>query len=45
MVQLPEAAMVTFDRAKEEPPLVMVTVPPQVFVVGEPAVFFMLAEG
>lgn len=43
MVQLPEAAIVTFEIAKEVPPLVIVTVPPQVFDEGEPAVFFMLA--
>jgi hypothetical protein len=45
MEQLPEAGIVPPDRLSEEPPLVMLTVPPQVFDVGDAAVFFMLVEG
>jgi hypothetical protein len=37
--QLPDAAMVPFDKLSVPPPLSMVTVPPQVFVVGAAAVF------
>jgi hypothetical protein len=45
MEQLPDAGIVPPARASELPPLTMVTVPPQVFVVGVAAVFFKLAEG
>ena len=43
--QLPDAGIVPPERLSEEPPLAMVTVPPQLFDVGEAAVFFMLVEG
>ena len=33
------------ESVKELPPLVMATVPPQVFVAGAAAAFFMLADG
>jgi hypothetical protein len=45
MEQLLDAGIVPPERASELPPLVMVTVPPQLFDVGAPAVFFMLVEG
>jgi hypothetical protein len=45
MEQLPDAGMVPPERATELPPLVMVNVPPQVFDVGVPAVFCILADG
>jgi hypothetical protein len=45
MEQLPEAGMTPPVRRSELPPLVMVTVPPQVFVVGVAALFLMLTEG
>ena len=45
MEQLPHADMVPPERLSEEPPLVIVTAPPQVFDVGDAAVFFMLVEG
>ena len=38
----PDVGIVPPDRAKELPPLVIVTVPPQVFVVGVPEEFFIL---
>ena len=42
--QLAEAASVRLERAKDVPLLTIVTVAPeQVFVVGVPAVFFILA--
>lgn len=43
--QLPEAGITPPDRANELPPLVIVTVPPQVLVVGAAAVFFIFVEG
>jgi hypothetical protein len=42
MVQ-PAVGMVAPEMANEAPLLAMVTVPPQVFVAGDAAVFFMLA--
>ena len=42
MEQLPDAAIVTPEMAKEVPPLLIITVPPQVFDVGDEAVFFIL---
>jgi hypothetical protein len=45
MEQLLDAGTVPPERASELPPLAMVTVQPQVFVVGAAAVFFMLVEG
>lgn len=45
MEQLPDAGMVPPDRATEEPPLSIVTVPPQVLEVGAAAVFCMLVDG
>jgi hypothetical protein len=45
MEQLPDAGMVPLDRASELPPLVIVTVPPQVLDEGVAAVFFILVEG
>lgn len=39
--QLPEDEIVPSDNVKKLPPLAIVTVPPQVFVVGLPAVFVM----
>jgi hypothetical protein len=45
MEQLLDADMVPPERLSEEPPLVMVTVPPQVFDAGDAAVFFILVEG
>jgi hypothetical protein len=45
MEQLPVAGIVPSARLSELPPLVIVTVPPQLFVVGFPAAFFILVEG
>jgi alcohol dehydrogenase class IV len=45
MEQLPDAGMIPAVSCSELPPLVMATVPPQVFVVGATEVFFMLTEG
>lgn len=45
MEQLPEAGMDPLDRLSELPPLNMLTVPPQVLVVGAAALFFMSVEG
>ena len=45
MAQLLDARIVPPERLSEEPPLVIVTVPPQVLDDGVAAVFFMLVEG
>jgi hypothetical protein len=45
MEQLPDARIVPPDKATELPPLVIVTVPPQVFDEKVAAVFFILVEG
>jgi hypothetical protein len=45
MEQLLEAGIVALERANELPPLVIVTVPPQVLDEGAAAVFFMLVDG
>jgi hypothetical protein len=45
ILQLPDAGTVPPERASELPPLVIVTVPPQVLDEGVPAVFCILAEG
>ena len=39
MEQLLDAGTIPPERLSEDPPLVIVTVPPQVFDDGEPAVF------
>jgi hypothetical protein len=41
MEQLPDADIVPLERANDAPPLVIVIVPPQVFVVGLPPVLVM----
>ena len=45
MEQLPDAGIVPPERARDDPPLVIVTVPPQELDEGVPAVFCMLVEG
>lgn len=45
IVQLPDAGMAPPEIASELPPLVIVTVAPQVLVEGAAEVFFMLVEG